>query len=459
MPSFWTTFKLPKYYIDGKKNPSFNFFSDSMFSSEILGLDLIPGDLGVLGLSIPKSPSSPSFLPSKASDSNRHMQISSADGDYRGSSLIRIGLSIVGLFLFGATAIVLCRTYLASFLTWLAHLQGWRGPAFFVGLFTIVSLPMTWGYIILNLGAGYIYGLLGGCAVTILGANIGSFVSFNICRVLAKDVVTRTLSTYENLKQVVRVIEGRQGWRIIMMTRLTPVPFGLQNAIFSTAKITKTRYVTATFIGLLPTVLLNTYMGTTLRSMEDVLDGKNSSSILLFAQIIIALFVSQIVNMRMKHEVNAVCDHEAAARAALLDAAMNTGPRFDRVMSMQLLPIQVIAADDSMPHRTFPFAETSQGPSSMYFTAPQSMFPFHDRDKTVRSEHESAVSSDHTGMHSSRVPIFEPTPTTPGGQFVRGHRRTQSAHAGHSSAQSPPHSKDQIIKLHSYLKTLNYSPE
>ena len=46
-------------------------------------------------------------------------------------------------------------------------------------------------------------GLAGGCIVTILGANIGSFVSFILCRALAKDIVVRTLSTYENLKQVV----------------------------------------------------------------------------------------------------------------------------------------------------------------------------------------------------------------------------------------------------------------
>ena len=41
------------------------------------------------------------------------------------------------------------------------------------------------------------------------------------------------LAQYENFKQIVRVIDGRQGFKIIMMTRLTPVPFGLQNALFS----------------------------------------------------------------------------------------------------------------------------------------------------------------------------------------------------------------------------------
>eukprot|EP00047_Mylnosiga_fluctuans_P016865 m.56998 g.56998 ORF g.56998 m.56998 type:complete len:382 (-) comp6806_c0_seq2:361-1506(-) len=149
--------------------------------------------------------------------------------------------------------LVLCHRYLGPFLDWISELNGWQGPLLLCLLFVLVSFPMAWGYIIINLGAGYIYGLFYGTLVTIVGANIGALVSFVICRRLWRDYVLEKLSTYDNLKQVVRVIEGRQGFRIIMMTRLTPVPFGLQNALFSTAKISKLRYVGATFIGLLPT--------------------------------------------------------------------------------------------------------------------------------------------------------------------------------------------------------------
>ena len=146
---------------------------------------------------------------------------------------IKISGTIILMLAFGLGAIVFCREYLGTFLNWLSHLSGWQGPVLFCALFTIVSFPMMWGYIILNLGAGYIYGMVMGSMVTAVGANIGALVSFIICRRLWKDYVLQKLSAYENLKQIVRVIEGRQGFRIIMMTRLTPVPFGLQNALFS----------------------------------------------------------------------------------------------------------------------------------------------------------------------------------------------------------------------------------
>lgn len=269
---------------------------------------------------------------------------------------------------------------------------------------------MMWGYIILNLGAGYIYGLAMGSVVTAVGANVGALVSFVVCRRLWKEYVLQKLSAYENLKQIVRVIEGRQGFRIIMMTRLTPVPFGLQNALFSTAKIGKLRYITATFLGLLPTQILNTYMGTTLRSMEDVLAGKSNNSIVLIAQILITLAVSYLVNVRMKHEVHTVCEQESMARAKLESVTSDAGS-LQRVMSMQALPVQVIEEEDPAPLRS---------------------------QSTVFAE-------DLDAAPLAPLPtLAPPAATTSGGQFVRGHRRSQSAGPILKS-------KELIIKLQSSL--------
>ena len=150
-------------------------------------------------------------------------------------------------------ALVLCRAYMADFLVWLAHLPGWQGASLFVIMFIVVSFPMMWGYIVLNLGAGYIFGMVKGVIITSLGSATGAFVAFLVCRRFFKGYVHAKLSHYENFKQIVKVIEGRQGFRIIAMTRLTPVPFGLQNALFSAAKISKWRYMSATILGLFPT--------------------------------------------------------------------------------------------------------------------------------------------------------------------------------------------------------------
>jgi uncharacterized membrane protein YdjX (TVP38/TMEM64 family) len=92
---------------------------------------------------------------------------------------------------------------------------------------------MMWGYIVLNFAAGYLYGLWPGFALTAVSASLGALVAFVLCRRFFVEYIGTTVAAYDNFKQIVRVIEGRQGFRIIMMARLTPVPFGLQNALFS----------------------------------------------------------------------------------------------------------------------------------------------------------------------------------------------------------------------------------
>lgn len=59
--------------------------------------------------------------------------------------------------------------------------------------------------------------------------------------------------------------------QLILLTRLTPIPYGVQNTVFSLVHMPMPYYMLATMLGCLPTQLLNTYFGTTLHSVEDVL--------------------------------------------------------------------------------------------------------------------------------------------------------------------------------------------
>lgn len=62
-----------------------------------------------------------------------------------------------------------------------------------------------------------------------------------------------------------------QALKIIILCRLTPIPFGLQNSLFSVHEsLSAWLYCYATFLGLMPFQVLNVYLGSTLRSMEQV---------------------------------------------------------------------------------------------------------------------------------------------------------------------------------------------
>ena len=53
----------------------------------------------------------------------------------------------------------------------------------FVALYTLVSLPLVWGYIVVNLACGYLYGLVYGMTVTVLTATVGIALAHVLCKV------------------------------------------------------------------------------------------------------------------------------------------------------------------------------------------------------------------------------------------------------------------------------------
>ena len=138
-------------------------------------------------------------------------------------------------FLYGITALGLvffCRQYLKTFLAWLQHLDKWISGMIFVIMFTVVSFPMTWGYIVLNLAAGYIYGFIAGFVTVSFSVAFGVTASVIICRKFLRSFVQSKLQS-SHLKAIIQVIESRRGFKVVLLTRLTPIPFGLQNGLFA----------------------------------------------------------------------------------------------------------------------------------------------------------------------------------------------------------------------------------
>ena len=132
----------------------------------------------------------------------------------------------------GLIVVILCRRYIKDLLEWLQNLDEWTGMLLFVIMFTVVSFPMTWGYILLNLAAGYLYGFMLGFVVVVISVLCGLSSAFFICRRYLREFVRAKLES-DNLKAIMRVVEGKRGFKVIALTRLTPVPFGLQNGLFA----------------------------------------------------------------------------------------------------------------------------------------------------------------------------------------------------------------------------------
>lgn len=212
--------------------------------------------------------------------------------------------------------LIFFRTHLFQFLNWLQEAPIWETLVVFVILFTVMAFPIALGYLVLNVAAGYLYGFWWGILVVMVSVLIGFSIAFHVCRLFFRDWVMDYVRPSKVATALVRIVEGDKGFKVIALARLTPVPFGIQNAIFSVSQVpmyspfmvkdykhnlvliisllctslqaTNISYLlclSATMVGLLPTQCLNTYMGSTLRDMTQVLTNGADGYLLLIVQV------------------------------------------------------------------------------------------------------------------------------------------------------------------------------
>lgn len=131
------------------------------------------------------------------------------------------------------SSVALVRQYLKDLLLWVESLDSLVGALLFIVGLIIVSFPCGWGYIVLNVAAGYLYGFVLGMGLVMVGVLIGTFVAHLVCKRLLSDWVLNKVGNSEQLSAVIRVVEGGSGLKVVALARLTPIPFGLQNAVFS----------------------------------------------------------------------------------------------------------------------------------------------------------------------------------------------------------------------------------
>lgn len=142
-----------------------------------------------------------------------------------------LAVCVLAALCFAALALV--RQYVRDLLLWAESLDSVAGVLLFTVGFIVVSFPCGWGYIVLNVAAGYLYGFVLGMGLMVLGVLIGTFIAHVVCKKLLARWVLARIQGSEKLSAVIRVVEGGSGLKVVALARLTPIPFGLQNAVFS----------------------------------------------------------------------------------------------------------------------------------------------------------------------------------------------------------------------------------
>ena len=145
-------------------------------------------------------------------------------------------LTVSGTILISTISLLLYlfKDYVKLLLFWLEHIPGWERILIFIGLFTAVSFPFFWGYLLLNLTCGYLYGFATGLPCVSFCAIGGVTVAHYIMKFFCQSVILKRLEGQSDyLTAILNMISNQQGKKVALLARLTPIPFGFQNALFA----------------------------------------------------------------------------------------------------------------------------------------------------------------------------------------------------------------------------------
>ncbi len=149
-------------------------------------------------------------------------------------------------------------SWLRDFQLWVAGLGAAGYIVYTLGYGVIGTfLPAS----ILTLGAGALFGVVGGTIVVAIGATIAATLAFLLARTILRKRVERWAADHPKFRAIDRAI-AREGAKIVVLVRLSAVfPFLFVNYAFGLTSIRLVPYVLATFFGILPLTFAFVYLG------------------------------------------------------------------------------------------------------------------------------------------------------------------------------------------------------
>ena len=128
-------------------------------------------------------------------------------------------------------------------------------------VFFLPGLPVT-------IVGALVFGPVLGTVYSSVGATIGATAAFLVGRYAARGMVEGLIRKNSALRKIDDGVE-KQGWRMLMITRLVPVfPFNAQNYVYGLTKISLPTYVVVSFICMLPAGIAFNFMAGSIRTGE-----------------------------------------------------------------------------------------------------------------------------------------------------------------------------------------------
>ncbi|HSH39703.1 MAG TPA: TVP38/TMEM64 family protein [Chthoniobacterales bacterium] len=170
-------------------------------------------------------------------------------------------LALVGVALIAMLAAVRffpVLDWIKAFGQWSAQL-GFAGAVIYGVVFGIAAILMV-PCLPLTIFAGFAFGMFSGLVAVWIGIAVGAAFGFLFARYVARDAVSQRLAQNTRFRAIDGAI-AKEGWKIVGLLRMCPVPFGITNYLYGLTAIKFWPYMAATMVGLLPPNIAFVYLG------------------------------------------------------------------------------------------------------------------------------------------------------------------------------------------------------
>jgi len=141
---------------------------------------------------------------------------------------------------------------------WVHGLGPW-GPIAFL-LIYILAIVLLVPASAMTLAGGLAFGLAA-IPLVILAATIGAAFSFLISARFITANVQRLIEGHPKSRAVYKAVSNG-GWKVVLLLRLSPImPFSVLNYVLGATELRFWPFVSATFVGIIPAVVLYVYLG------------------------------------------------------------------------------------------------------------------------------------------------------------------------------------------------------
>ncbi|MFU8803776.1 MAG: FAD-containing oxidoreductase [Bradymonadaceae bacterium] len=148
--------------------------------------------------------------------------------------------------------------------------MGVSGAVVFAAAYIVATILFIPGSL-LTIAAGFLFGLVWGAVLVSAASTLGALAAFFLGRYIARDAVHEKIEDYPRFNAIYRAV-GKESFKVILLARLVPViPYNFLNYAFGLTDASWRKYLTASWLGMIPGTIAYVYIGAVAGSLTQAL--------------------------------------------------------------------------------------------------------------------------------------------------------------------------------------------